>query len=45
MLVWKRFLLWKAAVGMLLMLALEPGDYVLTQYGLHVLRDNLEIQF
>lgn len=33
------------AVGMMFMLALEPGDYVLTQYGLHVLRDNLEIQF
>lgn len=35
----------KRAVGMMLMLALGPGDYVLTQYGLHVLRDNLEIQF
>lgn len=33
------------AVGMMLMLALGPGgDYVLTQYGLHVLRDNLEIK-
>lgn len=33
------------AVGMMSMLALGFGDYVLTQYGLHVLRDNLEIQF
>lgn len=33
------------AVGIMLMLALGPGDYVPTQYGLHVLRDNLEIQF
>lgn len=35
----------KRAVGMMLMLALGPGDYVLTQKRLHVLRDNLEIQF
>lgn len=33
------------AVGMMLMLALGPGDYVLRKYGMHVLRDNLEIQF